>query len=157
MSIQAFGNKKPKIDSTAFISEKAMIIGDVEISAGCSIWPNAVIRGDTQPIRIGENTSIQDNAVIHAPFSLETPVLIGRNVSVGHGAILHGCKIDDNCIIGMQSVILDNSKIESWVLIGAGAVVPSNVIIPTGNLALGVPAKVVRQLGENDLKYIILK
>ena len=154
LSIQAFGKKRPKIDPTAFVYERAVIIGDVKIDAGCSIWPNAVIRGDVQPIRIGENTNIQDNVVIHTSSDSEAPVIIGKNVSVGHGAILHGCTIGDNCVIGMQSVILDNAKIESWVLIGAGAVVPSNVNIPTKSLALGVPAKVIRQLNNSDLKYI---
>jgi len=154
LSIQAFGEKRPLIDATAFVSERAVIIGDVQIDAGCSIWPNAVIRGDVQPIRIGENTNIQDNVVIHTSSGFDAPVIIGKNVSVGHGTILHGCTIGDNCIIGMQSVILDNAKIDSWVLIGAGAVVPSNVTVPTKSLALGVPAKVIRQLNTSDLKHI---
>lgn len=154
VSIQAFGNKRPRLDATVFVSESAVIIGDVQIEAGCSIWPHAVIRGDVQPIRIGENTNIQDHVVIHTSSGLDAPVIIGNNVSVGHGTILHGCTIGDNCIIGMQSVILDNAKIDSWVLIGAGAVVPSNVTIPTNSLALGVPAKVIRQLNSRDVQHI---
>jgi len=146
--------KTPKIDLTAFISESATIIGDVEISAGSSVWPNAVIRGDIQPIRIGEKTNIQDNAVIHTPAHFEAPVVIGRNVSIGHSAVLHGCEIGDNSLIGIHAVILDKAKIGSWVLVGAGAVVPQNVVIPPRSLVVGVPGRVVRQLNDEDLKYI---
>ena len=153
MSIQSFNKKTPKIHSTAYVSEKATIIGDVEIGAGCSVWPNVVIRGDLQPIRIGENTNIQDNTVIHAPH-FDAPVIIGRNVSIGHSVVLHGCTIDDNSLIGIHAVILDNTKIESYVLVGAGAVVPPNKTIPSKSLVLGVPGKVVRPLTEDDLKDI---
>jgi carbonic anhydrase/acetyltransferase-like protein (isoleucine patch superfamily) len=154
MTIQTFGDKTPRIDPTAFISESATIIGDVEIGSGCSVWPNAVIRGDEQPIRIAENSNIQDNVVIHAPSSFEAPVKIGRNVSVGHCAMLHGCIIDDNSLIGIHAVILDKTWISSWVLIGAGAVVPGNMVIPSKSLVVGVPGKVVRQLNDDDLRYI---
>ena len=130
MPIIKFGNKTPKIDPTALISESAIIIGEVEIGAGCSIWPNTVIRGDRQLIQIGQNTSIQDNTVIHTPARFKAPVRIGRNVTVDHSVVLHGCEIDDNCLIGIHAVILDNAKIESWVIVGAGAIVLEGVIIP---------------------------
>ena len=154
MTIQPFENKRPKIDPSAFISEKATIIGDVEIGARSSVWPNAVIRGDTQPIKIGENTNIQDNAVIHAPSNFASPVTIGKNVSIGHSVVLHGCEIGDNCLIGIHAVILDKTKVGSWVLVGAGAVVTSNMVIPPRSLVVGVPGIVVRQLNNDDLKYI---
>lgn len=154
MTIQAFRNKIPKVDSTAYIAETATIIGDVEIGARCSVWPNAVIRGDARPIRIGENTNVQDNVVIHTPTELDAPVTIGRNVSIGHSAMLHGCEVDDNSLIGIHAVILDKTKIGSWVIIGAGAVIPANIIIPPNSLVVGVPGKIVRQLNNDDLKYI---
>ena len=154
MTIQAFRNKIPKINPTAYIAETATIIGDVEIGGRCSIWPNAVIRGDAHPIRIGENTNVQDNVVIHAPTELDAPVTIGRNVSLGHSAMLHGCEVDDNSLIGIHAVILDKTKIGSWVIIGAGAVIPANIMIPPNSLVVGVPGKIVRQLNADDLRYI---
>jgi carbonic anhydrase/acetyltransferase-like protein (isoleucine patch superfamily) len=156
MPVISFGKKTPKIDPTAFIFQSATIIGDVEIGARSSVWPNAVIRGDLQPIKIGENTSIQDNVVIHAPrhSQLEAPVTVGNNVSLGHSVVLHGCEIADNSLIGIHAVVLDRAKIGSWVLVGAGAVVPPNAIIPPNSLVLGVPGKVVRELKEADMRYI---
>jgi carbonic anhydrase/acetyltransferase-like protein (isoleucine patch superfamily) len=156
MPIISFGKKIPKIDPTAFIFQSATIIGDVEIGARSSIWPNAVIRGDLQPIKIGENTSVQDNVVIHAPrhSQLEAPVTIGDNVSLGHSVVLHGCEIADNSLIGIHAVVLDRAKIGRWVLVGAGAVVPPNTVIPSKSLVLGVPGKVVRELKEEDMRYI---
>ncbi len=154
MPIQAFRNKTPKIHPTALIAESATIIGDVEIGAYCSVWPNAVIRGDAHPIRIGNNTNIQDNVVIHAPIKSEGSVSIGENVSVGHNSMLHGCEIGDNCLIGIHAVILDRTRIGNWVLVGAGAIVPANVVIPSKSLVLGVPGKVIRQLNDDDLRYI---
>lgn len=154
MPILSFRNKTPRIDPTALISEGATIIGDVEIGAGCSVWPNAVIRGDAHPIKIGENTNIQDNVVIHAPIKTEGSVIIGSNVSVGHSSMLHGCEIGDNCIIGIHAVILDKAKVGSWVLVGAGAVIPTNMVIPSKSLVVGVPGKIVRQLNDDDLKSI---
>jgi len=152
MSIQEFNGKTPKIDPTVFIAPTATIIGDVEIDIESSIWPNAVIRGDSHPIRIGKRVNIQDNVVIHT--TSKTSVIIGDNVSIGHSAILHGCRIGSNAIIGMGSIILDGATIADWVLIGAGAVVTQDSVIPSRNLALGVPCKVVRQLDEHDLNSI---
>ncbi len=154
MPILSFNGKAPKIDSSALVFESATVIGDVEIGAGSSVWPGAVIRGDLQPIRIGENTNIQDNAVIHAPSHLEAPVRLGDNVSVGHCAMLHGCEVEDNSLIGIHAVVLDKTRVGSWVLVGAGALVPSNLTIPPKSLVLGVPGKVVRALKDEDLKYM---
>lgn len=154
MPIQSFRNKTPKIDPTALIAESATIIGDVEIGANCSVWPNAVIRGDAHPIRIGNNTNIQDNVVIHAPIKTEGLVIIGDNVSVGHNSMLHGCEIGDYCLIGIHAVVLDKAKIKSWVLLGAGAIIPTNMVIPSKSLVVGIPGKVVRKLNDDDLKSI---
>ena len=154
LPIISFKGKVPKIDPSALIFETATVIGDVEIGAGSSVWPGVVIRGDLQPIRIGDNTNVQDNAVIHAPSHFEAPVRIGNSVSIGHCAMLHGCEVDDNSLIGIHAVILDKTKVGSWVLVGAGAVVPSNLTIPPKSLVLGVPGKVIRQLDDDDLKYM---
>ena len=152
MVILKFNEKYPKIDSTVFIDPTATIIGDVQIDSFGSIWPNAVLRGDSQSIKIGKNVNIQDNVVIHTESNNQ--VTIGNNVSVGHGAILHGCIIGDNVLIGMGSLILDNARINDWVLIGAGAIVTPDTFISSKSLAFGIPCKVVRQLDDNDIKYI---
>lgn len=154
MTVKAFRNKRPKIHPSTFISERAMIIGNVEIDAGSSVWPNAILRGDVHTIKIGANTNVQDNVVIHTPHQYEAPVIVGRNVSIGHSAVLHGCEIGDNSLIGIHAVILDRARIGSWVLVGAGAIVPANIDIPSKSLVLGIPGKVARQLNDEDLKYI---
>ena len=140
----------PKIDKGAFVAETAAVIGDVEIGKDSSIWYGAVIRGDESPIRIGEKTSVQDNCVLHCDD--ESPMVIGENVTIGHGAIVHGATIGDNVLIGMGAIILNGAKIGDNAVIGAGAVVKENADIPAGSLAVGVPAKVVRMLTEEQLQ-----
>ncbi len=152
MTIWEFKGKKPRIDPTAFIAPNATLIGDVEVGAGCGIWPNAVVRGDYNPVRIGKNTNIQDNTTIHATPA--GPCTIGENVSVGHNAIIHRCTVGDNVIIGMGAIVLDGAVVEDWVIIGAGAVVTPGSKIPSKSLALGIPAKVATQLGEEHLNQV---
>ena len=154
MTIQAFKGKRPRIDSSALVFDSAMIIGDVEIGPNSSVWPGAVIRGDVQLIKIGENTNIQDNVVIHAPPQIDVPVIIGNNVTIGHSAMLHGCQIDDFSLIGIHAVLLDRVKIGSWVIVGAGSIVTTNTTIPSKSLVLGVPGQIIRQLNDNDLRII---
>lgn len=149
MPVQEFGGKHPRIDSTVFVASNATIIGDVEIGSWGSVWPNAVIRGDSQAIRIGKKVSVQDNVVIHAPSN--TPVIIGDRVTIGHSAILHGCKIGDDALIGMGSIILDSARIGDCVLVGAGALVTPDSVIPSKSLVLGVPGKVIRQLNDEEM------
>jgi len=152
MSVYEFKGKKPKIDPTVFVEGSAVLVGDIVIDAGSSVWPNAVLRGDSGAIRIGRNVSIQDNAVIHTKTG--GCVTIGDNVSVGHGAILHGCEISSNVIVGMGAIVMDDVKIGDWVLIGAGAVITQDTQIPSNSLVLGIPGKVVNQLDEAKLRYI---
>ena len=140
----------PKIDKDAFEAETAAVIGDVEIGKDCSIWDGAVLRGDESPIRIGEKTNVQDNCVLHCDDY--SPMVIGENVTIGHGAIVHGATIGDNVLIGMGAIILNGAKIGDNAVIGAGAVVKENADIPAGSLAVGVPAKVVRTLTEEQIK-----
>lgn len=133
----------PKVDPSCYVAPEAVIIGDVVIERGCSIWPYAVIRADLSEIRIGEGSSIQEHCQVHG--NPGRPSIIGKNVSVGHGAIIHAAKIGDEVIIGMNSCILDGAEIGSGSVVGAGAVVTSGMKIPPGSLVVGVPAKIVRQ------------
>lgn len=142
-----------KITEEVYIAEGAKIIGDVEMGEGSSVWYNAVIRGDSNPIVIGKNTNVQDNAVLHVSHS--HALSIGDNVTIGHGAIVHGCTIGNNVLIGMGAIVLDGAVIEDYCIIGAGALVTQNKIISSGSLAFGNPAKVMRQISEEEKRYIV--
>jgi carbonic anhydrase/acetyltransferase-like protein (isoleucine patch superfamily) len=139
----------PIIDPSCYIAPEAIIIGDVVIDKGCSIWPFAVIRADLSEVRIGEGASIQEHCQIHG--NPGKPTIIGKNVSVGHGAIIHAAKIGDYVIVGMNSVVLDGAEIGSGSIVGAGAVVKSEMKVREGSLLVGVPAKAVRE-GDPSLK-----
>lgn len=139
----------PKIDSSCYVAPEAIIIGDVVVDKGCSIWSFAVIRADLSSVRIGEGSSIQEHCQIHG--NPGKPTIIGKNVSIGHAAIIHAAKVDDFVIVGMNSCILDGAEIGSGSIIGAGAVVTENMKIPEGSLVVGVPAKIIRQ-GDPSLR-----
>lgn len=142
--IRSYCGALPKIAASAYIDPSAEIIGDVEIGDRSSVWPHVTIRGDTNAIRIGAETSIQDNSCLHCdpgPFAL----VIGSRVTVGHQAMLHGCTIEDECLIGIGAIVLNGAKIGKGTVLAAGAVVPEGAEIPGGSLAMGVPAKVKRQ------------
>ena len=139
----------PKIDPSCYVAPEAIIIGDVVIDKGCSIWSFAVIRADLSSVRIGEGSSIQEHCQIHG--NPGKPTIIGKNVSIGHAAIIHAAKVDDFVIVGMNSCILDGAEIGSGSIIGAGAVVTENMKIPEGSLVVGVPAKIIRQ-GDPSLR-----
>ncbi len=134
---------KPRIHNSAYIAPTATIIGDVEIEEGASIWYGAVLRGDVSYIKIGKNTNIQDNAVVHVDYN--EPTIIGENVTIGHMAVVHAAKIGNNVIVGIHAVILNGAEIGDGSVVGAGAVVTSRTKIPPKSLVLGIPAKVVRQ------------
>lgn len=142
----------PKTSPSCFIHKTAVLIGDVTIGDNVSVWPCAVLRGDIASISVGENSNIQENACVHVNYGC--PAVIGKGVSVGHGAVVHGSKIGDNCLIGMNAVVME-SEIGPNCIIGAGAVVPAGKSIPAGSLVMGVPAKVVRQLEEDEVNGII--
>ena len=132
-----------------YIHPKAEIVGEVSIEEGSSVWAFAVIRGDEGRIRIGKNTSIQEQCIIHGEDTE-----IGDNVTVGHSAVVHGAKIGSNVLIGIGAIILDQVEVGDWVIIGAGAVIPPKMRIKSGSLVLGVPAKIVRELNEDDRKLV---
>lgn len=140
------------IDKSVFIADGAKVIGDVEMGEGCGVWFNAVIRGDSNEIKIGKNSNVQDNAVIHT--SKSHGVQIGDNVTIGHGAIVHGCTVESNVMIGMGAIVLDGAVIGENSIIGAGALVTQGKTIPAGSLAFGNPTKVVRQLTEDEIRSI---
>ncbi len=135
----------PKLGKDCFLAENATIVGDVIIGNNCSIWFNAVVRGDVHYIRIGDNVNIQDGAIIHCTYQ-KSPVNIGNNVSIAHGAIVHGCKINDNVLIGMGAIIMDDAVIESNSIIAAGAIVSKNTIVASGTVYGGVPAKKLKEI-----------
>lgn len=130
----------------------AAVNGDVTLGRGCSVWYNAVIRGDVSPIVIGEDTNIQDNAVLHTSHGL--PLVLGRGVTVGHGAILHSCTVEDNVLIGMGAIVLDGAVIGRDSIVGAGALVTKNTQVPPGSMVLGSPAKVKRALTGEEIAAI---
>ncbi|MAC86810.1 MAG: gamma carbonic anhydrase family protein [Gammaproteobacteria bacterium] len=143
--IKPVNGKHPQISKDCFIAENATIVGEVFIGKQCSVWFNAVIRGDVHYIKIGNKVNIQDGAVIHATFQ-KSPTTIGNNVSIGHNAIVHGCTIHDNVLIGMGSIIMDDCVIESNSIIAAGAVVTKNTHVESGTIYAGVPAKKIKKI-----------
>ena len=143
---------KPQIDPTAYVSDHAVIIGDVRLAARSSVWPTAVLRGDINFIEIGEGSNIQDGSIIHLADDL--PVIVGKLVTVGHRAILHACTVEDECLIGMGATILDGALIGKGSIIGAHALVTKGTRIPPGSLVMGTPAKVVRSLHPEEIADI---
>jgi carbonic anhydrase/acetyltransferase-like protein (isoleucine patch superfamily) len=137
----------PKWGKNCFIAENATLTGDVVMGDNCSVWFNAVVRGDVHYIRIGNNVNIQDGAVIHCTYQ-KAAVDIGDNVSIAHNAVIHGCKIHDNVLIGMGAIIMDNAVIHSNSIIAAGAVVLENTIVESGSIYSGVPAKKLRTIDQ---------
>ena len=133
-------------DEDVLIAEGAVVVGNVTLGKGVSVWYNAVVRGDQGPIRVGENTNIQECAVLHQTTT------IGAGCTIGHGAIVHGCTVGDNTLIGMGAVVLTGAKVGSNCLVGAGALVTGKMDIPDGSMVLGSPAKVVRPLTEVEVR-----
>ena len=132
------------IHPTAFVHPLAIVLGDVTLGARASVWPTAVLRGDSDRIVVGAETNVQDGSVLHADHGL--PALVGARVAIGHRAIVHGAVVEDGCLIGMGSVVLNGARVGAGSIIGAGAVVTEGMQIPPGSLVLGVPARVVKQV-----------
>ena len=142
-------DKSPSWGDNCFIAENATIVGDVVLGVNCSVWFNAVIRGDVNYIRIGDNSNIQDGAVIHCTY-LKAATEIGSNVSVGHNALVHGCTLKDHVLIGMGAIVMDHAIVEEYVIIGAGSVVLENTICESGFLYAGIPAKKIKPLTDEQ-------
>lgn len=144
--IYQFEDRIPQIGRDVFVAASADVIGSVILADQASVWFNAVLRGDTDLISVGERTNIQDNAVLHTDPGIQAA--IGKGVTIGHCAMVHGCEIGDNSLIGINAVILNGAKIGKNCLVGANALVPEGMVIPDNSMVLGTPAKVVRQLDQ---------
>ena len=151
--IGSFKGIYPKIDESNFIAHSADVFGDVQLGSRTSVWFNATIRGDVNVVRIGRESNVQDNAVLHCTGGTG-PLHIGSRVTIGHGAIVHGCTIGDNVLVGMGAVILDGATIGSNTIIGAKALVTGGTAVPPGSMVLGIPAKVVRPLSDKEITEI---
>lgn len=149
MILSAYGNKYPALAPTVRGAGTAVAVGDVRLGEGVNLWHGAVLRGDHAPIRVGEGTNVQENAVIHVED--HCPTTIGEYVTIGHGAIVHGCTVEDEVIVGMGAILLNGCVIGKGSLVAAGALVTQNKAIPPGSLVVGSPAKVVRTLTGEEL------
>ncbi len=143
--VKTINGKTPIIGSDCFIAENATIVGEVSMGDQCSVWFNAVIRGDVHFIKMGNKVNVQDGAVIHCTYQ-KSPTTIGNNVSIGHNAIVHGCTIADNVLIGMGSIVMDDCVVESNSIIAAGAVVTKGTHVPSGAVFAGMPAKKIKDI-----------
>lgn len=149
MLIKSVNGKSPIIPEDCYVAENATIVGEVTLGHSCSVWFNAVIRGDVNCITIGDKVNIQDGAVIHCTYQ-KHPTVIGNNVSIGHNAIVHGCIVNDNVLIGMGAIVMDNCVIESNSIVAAGSVITQNTIVESGTIWAGVPAKKVKDINQSD-------
>ncbi|MFF3261976.1 gamma carbonic anhydrase family protein [Streptomyces sp. NPDC002932] len=147
--ITAMGGQEPDIDPSAFTAPTSVVIGEVTMAAGSSVWYHAVLRADCGPIVIGAGSNIQDNCSVHVDPGF--PVTVGERVSVGHNAVLHGCTVEDDVLIGMGATVLNGAHIGTGSLVAAQALVPQGMRVPPGSLVAGVPAKVKRQLTQEEL------
>ncbi len=148
--IRSYRDKNPRIHETAFIAESAMVVGDVVIGPDASVWFGSVVRADVHFIRIGARTNVQDLTVMHVDYG-KNPAILEEDVTVGHRAILHGCHVKRGSLIGMGAVLLDEVVVEERSFVAAGSVVSPGTVVPAGMLARGVPARVVRELTEDEL------
>ena len=151
MIIKEVRGHKPQFGEDCFLAENCVILGEVSMGDQCSIWYNAVLRGDVHFIKMGNKVNIQDGAVVHATFE-KSPTTIGNNVSVGHNAIVHGCTIHDNVLVGMGAIVMDDCIIESNSIIAAGAVVAKGTHVKSGSVYGGIPAKKIKDISDELLK-----
>jgi carbonic anhydrase/acetyltransferase-like protein (isoleucine patch superfamily) len=157
--IREFQGMTPCIAEDVWVDPTAVVIGDVEIGPGSSLWPLVVVRGDIHHIKIGSNSNIQDGSVVHVTHDSHFnpggfPTIIGNNVTVGHKVMLHGCTIGDNCLIGMSSTVMDGAVIEPRVVLGAGSLVPGGKVLESGYLWVGSPVRRARELNEKEQAFL---
>ena len=148
--------KSPQLGYNCFVAENATIVGDVVMGNNCSIWFNAVVRGDVHYIKMGNNVNIQDGSIVHCTYQ-KAPVNIGNNVSIAHRAIIHGCTIEDNVLIGMGAIIMDGAVIKSNAIVAAGALVAKDTIVESGSVYAGVPAKKIKDLDKSLFEGEVLR
>jgi carbonic anhydrase/acetyltransferase-like protein (isoleucine patch superfamily) len=150
--ILTLAGRTPRVGESVYIAPSADVICDVELADNSSVWFQCVLRGDIEPIRIGENSNIQDGTVIHTMKG--APTIVGKGVTVGHRAVLHGCNIGDNCLIGMGAVVMNYVKVGAGSIIAAGALVAENTIVPPRSLYMGVPARLKRAVTDEEFEMI---
>ena len=159
MTIRNFNSETPQLGANVYIDDSAMVIGAVTLGDNVSVFPTAVVRGDVEKITIGENTNVQDGAILHVShqgkFSERGhPLTIGKSVTIGHRAVLHGCTVGDFCLIGIGAIVMDDAILEDYVMLGAGSLVPPNKKLESGYLYVGSPAKQSRALTENEKEFL---
>ncbi|MEU9589094.1 gamma carbonic anhydrase family protein [Streptomyces sp. NPDC048219] len=152
--IKGIGGKDPKVDAEAFVAPTSTVIGDVTLHARASVWYGAVLRGDVERITVGASSNVQDNCTLHADPGF--PVTVGERVSLGHNAVVHGATVEDDCLIGMGATVLNGAVIGAGSLVAAQALVPQGMVVPPGSLVAGVPAKVRRELTEEERQGVTL-
>ncbi|MFH8616293.1 gamma carbonic anhydrase family protein [Streptomyces sp. NPDC017979] len=150
--IAAVGGREPAIDPDAFTAPTSVVVGDVALAAGASVWYHAVLRADCGPVVIGADSNIQDNSTVHVDPGF--PVTVGERVTVGHNAVLHGCTVEDDVLVGMGATVLNGARIGAGSLVAANALVPQGMEVPPGSLVAGVPAKVKRPLTDEERELI---
>ena len=158
-NIRPYLDHSPKIDTTCYIDEMSMVIGDVSLAENVSVWPFAVIRGDVNHIHIGKNSNVQDHSMLHVSHKKAdkpegSPLIIGEDVTIGHHVKLHGCTIGNRVLVGIGTIILDDVIVEDDVMIGAGSLVPPNKVLESGYLYVGSPVKKVRPLTEKEIAFL---
>lgn len=152
--IKKVRGKSPVFGENCFLAENATVVGDVTMGEDCSVWFNAIVRGDVHYIKIGNKVNIQDAAVLHCTYQT-APLNIGNFVSIGHRAIVHGCTIHDNVLIGMGAIVMDNVVVNKNVIIGAGSVVTENMVLESNSIYAGVPAKKIKEMDEKNFRHLI--
>lgn len=150
MIVREVNGHAPQFGKDCYLAENAVVVGDVVMGDQCSVWYNAVLRGDVHYIRLGNKVNIQDGAVVHCTYE-KYPTNIGNNVSVGHNAIVHGCTIHDNVLVGMGAIVMDNCVVESNSIIAAGAVVTQGTRVESGTIYAGVPARRVKDISQDQI------
>jgi carbonic anhydrase/acetyltransferase-like protein (isoleucine patch superfamily) len=152
--IRSYHGMRPQIAASCYVDESAQVIGDVILEENSSVWMNAVLRGDVNAIRIGQNSNVQDCSVLHG-MKDRYAVIVGEWVTVGHSVTLHGCTVDNRCLIGMGAVVLNNARIGEGSIIAAGTLIPENTSVEPGSLWMGVPGQFRRKLGEEEQEMIL--
>ncbi|MBZ6134786.1 MULTISPECIES: gamma carbonic anhydrase family protein [Streptomyces] len=152
--ITGIGGRDPKVDAEAFVAPTSSVVGDVTLHPGASVWYGAVLRGDVERISVGASSNVQDNCTLHADPGF--PVTVGERVSIGHNAVVHGATVEDDCLIGMGATVLNGAVIGAGSLVAAQALVPQGMRVPPGSLVAGVPAKVKRELTEEERQGVTL-
>lgn len=153
--VRSIQGKAPEIGEGTWLSETAVVVGDVVLGEDCSVWYNAVVRGDVNSIRIGNKTNIQDGAIIHCTYQ-KASTTIGNSVSIGHNAIIHGCVLQDKCLVGMGAIVMDNCVVETGAVVAAGAVVSTGTVVKSGMIYAGIPAKPLKEISE-ELRVALLE